>query len=484
MSVCDALPPEELRTLFLFEKLDDDQLRWLCEHGHVREFAANTTLYREGDPGECFFVLLTGEVTMNRVVRGGEMEVHRSSTRGAYVGASLALNGVDGVPRAAPDGGDAPMAHPYGNTARTLVDSSFFVLPAGAFARAFGAWFPMAAHLVEGMFLGSRRNHEAVSQHERMVALGRLTAGLTHELGNPAAAAARAADRLRARLVDLREARADLARTRGDGPDPVGVLERLQADALARRAGDPPRLRPLEVADRTDEIADYLEDLGIPDAYDQAPALVNVGLYEEWTRAAGDALGDAARPGLGWLTATLEGEALLDEVSDALSRITELLASAQQYTQMDRAPDQETDLRKGLDSTVAMLAEPLRDIVVEREYDPDLPNIRAYPAELNQVWTNLIDNAADAMGPEGGTLTLRARHDARTVTVEIEDTGPGIPADILDRVFEPFFTTKALGQGTGLGLDISYRIVVQRHDGTLDVASRPGCTTFRITLPR
>lgn len=484
MSVCDVLPPEELRTLFLFEKLDDEQLGWLCERGHVRAFAANTTLYREGDPGEYFYVLLTGEVTMNRVVRGGEMEVHRSSTRGAYVGASLALTGIDGAPRSAPDGGAAPTAYPYGNTARALVDSTFFVLPAGEFAQAFGTWFPMAAHLVEGMFLGSQRNHEVVSQRERMVALGRLTAGLTHELGNPAAAAARAADRLRACLVDLREARADLARVQtGNESDAVRVLERVEADALARRAADPPRLRPLEVADRTDEIADYLEGIGITDAYDHAPALVGVGLYEEWTRAAGDALDTCARPGLSWITATLEGEALLDEVSHALGRITELLASAAQYTQMDRAPNQDTDLRKGLDSTVAMLAEPLRHIVVEREYDADLPSIRAYPAELNQVWTNLIDNAADAMGGEG-TLTLRARHDAHTVTVEIEDTGPGIPPDIRDRVFEPFFTTKALGQGTGLGLDISYRIVVQRHEGTLDVTSRPGCTTFRITLPR
>ncbi|MFE2871291.1 sensor histidine kinase, partial [Embleya sp. NPDC059259] len=254
-------------------------------------------------------------------------------------------------------------------------------------------------------------------------------------------------------------------------------------EVLAHRGAEAPRLRPLEFADRTDEVAEIFEDLGVEDAYETAPSFVNVGLYQDWARDAGAALGPAARPGLTWLAANLEGEALLDEVADALGRITELLSAAGQYTQMDRAPYQETDLRKGLDSTVAMLAGPLRDIRVEREYAEDLPKIQAYPAELNQVWTNLIDNAADAMAGHG-TLTLRARADAASVVIEVEDDGPGIPRDIQDRIFEPFFTTKALGEGTGLGLDISYRIIVERHDGTVTVDSEPGRTTFRITLPR
>ncbi|MFF7247337.1 ATP-binding protein [Embleya sp. NPDC008237] len=474
MSVCDVLPPEELRTLFLFEKLADEHLNWLCAHGKVKAFPANTTLYHEGDPGECFFVLLSGEVTMNRMVRGGELEVHRSSMRGAYVGAALALDG---------NGEDAtPAVHAYGNTARTHVDSTFFVLPAAELAQAFTEWFPMAAHLVAGMFLGARRNGSAVGQRERMVALGTLTAGLTHELGNPAAAAERAAANLRTRLGELRSARAELARA-GATAEALAALDRLQAEVLAHRGAEAPRLRPLEFADRTDEVAEIFEDLGVADAYETAPSFVNVGLYEDWARDAGAALGSAARPGLTWLAANLEGEALLDEVADALGRITELLSAAGQYTQMDRAPYQETDLRKGLDSTVAMLAGPLRDIRIEREYAEDLPKIQAYPAELNQVWTNLIDNAADAMGGKG-TLTLRARADAASVVIEVEDDGPGIPRDIQDRIFEPFFTTKALGEGTGLGLDISYRIIVERHDGTVTVDSEPGRTTFRITLPR
>ncbi|MYW04855.1 ATP-binding protein, partial [Streptomyces sp. SID3343] len=261
------------------------------------------------------------------------------------------------------------------------------------------------------------------------------------------------------------------------------ALVRLQDEALLRRAGERPRLRPLEFADRTDEVAEYFEDLGISDAYDAAPAFVNVGLYGDWARDAAADLGPAASPGLTWLGATLEGEMLLDEVADALGRITELLASAAQYTQMDRAPYQDTDLRKGLDSTVAMLADPLREIRVERDYAEDLPSIQAYPAELNQVWTNLIDNAADAMGGTG-TLTLRAWAETASVVVEIEDTGPGIPADIQDRIFEPFFTTKSVGEGTGLGLDISYRIIVQRHAGEVGVVSAPGRTTFRVRLPR
>lgn len=186
---------------------------------------------------------------------------------------------------------------------------------------------------------------------------------------------------------------------------------------------------------------------------------------------------------LRWLAYTVETENLLREIGDAIGRITALVAAAKQYSQLDRAPHQDIDLHEGLDATLVMLARKLGEgIQIVKDYDRELPAVPAYPAELNQVWTNLIDNAVDAMHGQG-TLTVRTARDGEFAMVEIGDTGPGVPPESTQRIFEPFFTTKPVGQGTGLGLDVSWRVVVNRHHGDLQVQSRPGDTRFQVRLP-
>jgi signal transduction histidine kinase len=211
---------------------------------------------------------------------------------------------------------------------------------------------------------------------------------------------------------------------------------------------------------------------------------VQAGLDIDWLAEVADRLDPSTFEGaLRWLNYTLETELLMNEIEDSTTRISTLVAAAKQYSQMDRAPYQVVDVHELLDSTLLMLGRKLgSSITVVRQYDRTLPKIPAYAAELNQVWTNLIDNAVGAM-PAGGTLTIRTELDAERLLVEIRDTGAGVPAEIRDRIFEPFFTTKPFGEGTGLGLDISWRIVVNKHHGDLRVESEPGDTRFQVRLP-
>jgi signal transduction histidine kinase len=322
-----------------------------------------------------------------------------------------------------------------------------------------------------------------VERHERLVALGAVTAGLTHELNNPVAAVMRATSRLREGLAAMRTEIGNVIRS----DLTVGQLEavaELAGRALERRK-DAPELSPLEASDREDELAGWLEDHGVAKSWDTAPTLVAAGLDVGWLEELAKVLPPAhLEAGLTYPVRALESDSLLDEVTEAAGRISELLASVKQYTQMDRAPLQTFDVHDGLDATLTMLGHKLADgIDVVRDYDRSLPHIAAFPGELNQVWTNLIDNAVDAMHGHG-TLTVRTRPggDDRLV-VEIGDTGPGVPDEVRSRIFEPFFTTKPMGKGTGLGLDIAWRIVVGRHRGDIRLESVPGDTRFQVVLP-
>jgi signal transduction histidine kinase len=258
----------------------------------------------------------------------------------------------------------------------------------------------------------------------------------------------------------------------------------LAGQALERRR-EAPILSPLEASDREEELADWLEDHGVTAASAMAPTLVAAGVDLGWLQRFAEALPPPnLEAGLSYPVRALESDALLDEITEAAGRISELLASVKQYTQMDRAPLQTFDVHEGLDATLTMLGHKLGDgIGVVRDYDRSLPHIAAFPGELNQVWTNLIDNAVDAMDGHG-TLTVRTRPglDDRLV-VEIGDTGPGVPDEVRNRIFEPFFTTKPMGKGTGLGLDIAWRIVVGRHRGDIRLESVPGDTRFQVVLP-
>lgn len=465
----ERLRPEELKQLFLFESLDEDKLAWLAEQGEVEHFTGGQAIYTEGEAATCFYVLIDGTVALSRKVHGDDVEVSRTNQRSVYAGAMQAYLGED-------------VAQIYPNSFRAITDVDLFTLPASAFATAMREWFPMAMHLLEGLFFGMRNSQTIVGERQRLVALGALSAGLTHELNNPAAAAVRATAVLRERVTGMRHKLALIADGRIDGTRLQGLVE-LQEQA-AKRAATAGRLSPLAASDAEDTLGEWLDDHNITGGWDIAPTLVSGGVDVAWLEEIAGVVGAGnLEPAIRWLTYTIDTELLMSEIDDSVSRISGLVAAAKQYSQLDRAPYQTVDVHTLLDATLVMLTAKFpKGITVVREYDHSLPPVPGYPAELNQVWTNLIDNAVGAMG-QTGTLTIRTVRDGDQLCVEIGDTGPGIDPDIRSRIFEPFFTTKPVGEGTGLGLDISYRIVVEKHHGDIRVESRPGDTRFRVLLP-
>ncbi|MCV2395473.1 PAS domain S-box protein [Actinotalea sp. M2MS4P-6] len=317
---------------------------------------------------------------------------------------------------------------------------------------------------------------------EKMASLGKLSAGMAHELNNPAAAAQRGAAQALAVFTDLQDNQLKLGML---GLDTEQRARLAALDHLAReRAKSPAQLGAIERSDREAAFDDWLEDHGIGVIGDLAPALVALGFQPDELVAHvegfdGDALGLAVQ----WVALRFLIYSLFAEITVGTNRIVELVTALKTYTYMDQAPVQDVDVREGLDNTLIILHNKLkRGVTVTRDYDEPLPRIQAYASELNQVWTNLIDNAIDAMGGTG-SLTIRAHQDADGVLVEIEDDGPGIPAEVRSKIFDPFFTTKSPGKGTGLGLNISRNIVVTKHGGSLEVDSQPGRTRFRIRLP-
>ena len=458
--------PAELRTLFLFEKLDDGQLEWLAREGHV-EIIESGWVCREGEPAEHFYILLDGALVLMRRVGEDDIEVNRTNARGVYGGAFQAYLG-DRIRQV------------YNNSLRVTEPSRFFVLSAEKFAYLMREWFPMAIHLLDGLFFGIRNTQEVVEQRERLLALGSLSAGLTHELNNPAAAAVRATSTLRDRLEQARHRLAALASAHDQ--DALESLLHLEARALERAEGAA-ALTPMAASDLEDRITDWLDDHQIAEGWELAPVFVQAGLDEEFmdqVAAAVDPthLDDAVH----WLNYAVEMDLIMNEIRDSTNRVSTLVGAAKQYSQMDRAPYQTVDVHELLDSTLLILAPKIGAIEVRKEYDRSLPSIPAYASELNQVWTNLIDNAVGAMGTSGH-LTIRTARDEEWLLVEIGDTGPGVPEEIRTRIFEPFFTTKPFGEGTGLGLDISWRIIVNKHHGDLRLESRPGDTRFQVRLP-
>ncbi|MGY4927322.1 ATP-binding protein [Streptomyces sp. 900105755] len=467
--------PQEIGALFLFEKLEPEQLGRLCAAGRVELFQPGP-VYTEGEPATCFYVMIEGTVVLSRQVGGDDVEVTRTSQSGVYAGAMQAYLG-DRVRQA------------YNNSMRVTEPTRFFVLPADTFADIMREWFPMAVHLLEGLFFGSKNTQAAIGQRERLLALGSLSAGLTHELNNPAAAAVRATSTLRERVAKMRHKLAIIAGSPFSREQLAGLIE-IQ-ERTAERVAKAPALSPLEAADREDLLTDWLEDHGCDNAWQIAPTFVQAGLDVDWLDQVAVAVDEEILPNsIGWLNYTIETELLMNEIEDSTTRISNLVDAAKQYSQLDRAPYRVVDVHELLDSTLLMLSAKIgQDIRVVKEYDRTVPPVPAYPAELNQVWTNLIDNAVSAMkdgegsGDGHGTLTVRTALDHEQLLVEFRDTGTGIAPEIKNRIFDPFFTTKPVGQGTGLGLDISWRIVVNKHHGSMRVESQPGDTRFQVLLP-
>ncbi len=463
------LTPDELRTLFLFESLTEEQLRWLSDAGYV-ESVHDGIVFNEGDEATCCYVLLSGELRLCKLSHGELVEINRTSQRGVYAGAFNALFG-------------AADHKSYTATMQVTQPSEFFVIGAETMATMMNTWFPMAVHLIEGFIMGMRRTNETLGERERLLALGSLSAGLTHELNNPAAAAVRAAATLRQRVSGMRSKLAMLA----DGTLDATKLHQivaLQDDAVERLEKTKDKdIPPMELSDREDALTDWLDDHDVQASWDVAPVLAAAGLDVPWMEEVLTAVGPKYLEGaVRWLMYTVDTESLMNEIDDSVTRISTLVGAAKQYSQIDRAPYQTVDLRELLKSTLVMMSGKLQGLEVVKDFDPELPPIPAYAAELNQVWTNIIDNAVSAMAGSG-TLTIRTRRDGAYAVVEIGDTGPGIPPEIRRRIFEPFFTTKPIGEGTGLGLDISWRIVVKKHHGDLRVESHPGDTRFKIVLP-
>jgi signal transduction histidine kinase len=463
------LTPDELRTLFLFADLDAEKLDWVAEHGDVVAYPAGSVVSAEGAPADCFSVLLDGTMTMSRRVGADEVETIRTASPGVYSGAVQFYFGDQ-------------ISQNYPGTVRAITECRFLQLPAEEFGVVFRRWFPMATHLLQGLFLGTRNSNELVGQRERLLALGKLSAGLTHELNNPAAAAARATAALQDRFAGMRHKLSMLADGRIDG-SVLRDLTELQETFVAR-ATTAAELSALERSDAEDALGDWLEDHEVHEPWELAGVFVPAGLGPADLEKVADTVAeDFLEPALRWLAYTVDTEMLLAEIRESTHRISSLVEAAKQYSQMDRSPHQETDLRVGLDATLVMLSAKIPSgVTVVKDYAADLPLVPAYAAELNQVWTNLIANALDAMAGQG-TLTVRTAKDGDCALVEIGDTGPGIPEELRRRVFEPFFTTKPVGQGTGLGLDVSWRIVTNRHGGDLRVVSRPGDTRFQVRLP-
>jgi signal transduction histidine kinase len=464
----DRLSNDELRTLFLFESLSEEQLTWLGEHGWAASLPTGATVLQEGDPAELIIMLLSGSIVMRRKVGRDDVEVVRTEQRGVYAGAMQSY-----IQEATPQR--------YNATVSVVSDARLLVITSADFASAVREWFPMAMHLLEGLFLGMRNSQELVGQRQQLLALGRISAGLTHELNNPAAAAVRANAALKDRVSHMRRKLAMLAHNEID-PRLLELLVDVQEEAVLAIASAP-TLTAVQEAEREDELSDWLDSHGVAGSWELAPVFVGAGTTPEFL----DKLAEGAPPELldsvvRWLSYTLETELLLDEITDSVTRISTLLGAAKQYSAVDRAPFERADIHAGIKSTLSMMVGKFSGIEVVKDLDRSLPPVPIYGGELNQVWTNLIDNAVQAMNGDG-TLTIRTCLDGDYARVEIGDTGPGIPAELRQRIFEPFFTTKPVGQGTGLGLDISYRIVVERHGGDLRVESKPGETRFIVRLP-
>ncbi|MHA3023502.1 ATP-binding protein [Mycobacterium sp. BMJ-28] len=468
---------DELRTLFLFEHLSDEQLDTLCQAGTIETFPAGP-IVTEGDRATCFYVLIDGELIMSKRSGGVDIQTNRTSQRGVYFGAwSAYIPGEE---------------HIYMASVRLVEPSRVFVLDADAFAAFMRAQFPMAVHLLEGHLVGGRRQSQIIGQREKLLALGTITAGLTHQLNNPAAATARAVADLREGVGKMRHKLAMLA----DGkfsPEALRVLITIQdqvAEQVAKSKGL--ELTALETSDREEQIGDWLEDRGLAGAWDYAPTFVEAGLDIDWLERISASCEDAdatasLQSAIGWLKYTIDTELRMNEIAEASRRISALLAGAKQYSQMDRGSYQRADVHELLRSTIMMFGDKIghqgKPITLVKDMDKSLPELQCYPGDLNQVWTNIIDNAIQAMDGHG-TLTIRtARESEQTILVEICDDGPGIPEENIGRIFTPFFTTKPFGEGTGLGLDLAWRIVVEKHGGDLRVQSEPGNTRFIICLP-
>ncbi len=452
-----------LRPIRLFEGLTDDQVAEFADAGDEVRIEPGVALFREGTPADAWWVLVDGAIDLHRYIGQEDMVVARMQTPGQWAGGFRAWD-EHGVYLASGVG---------------VGPGRVLRVPAAALRRLTDAWFPFGGHLIAGTFTTARSIEATARQRASLVTLGRVSAGLAHELNNPAAAATRAVDALQAAASALESSLEQLVRA-GITTSQLAQLEDLRRRAAAT---DSP-LGALALADREGDLTDWLEDHDVRQAWLLAPALAASGVDRAWCEEAAEVLGEPAlAPGLEWVSNGISLRGLLAEVKESTGRIFELVSAMKSYSQMDRSSLQRVDVREGLESSLVVLGHRIpHGVRIVRDYAAPAPVVEAYAGELNQVWTNAIDNALDAMDGTG-TLRVAVRSEDDGAVVEIADTGPGMPPEVAACAFEPFFTTKPVGKGAGLGLDIARRIVEERHGGTIAIESRPGDTVLRVRLP-
>jgi signal transduction histidine kinase len=453
-----------LRKIELFSALPEDDLWQLCGLIETIKIPSGMILFEEDDPGERAFVIKEGELEVIKHGPGGEMLL---AVRGpGEVIGEMAL--LEENPRMA--------------TVRASKSSTLFAIEKEQIDNLIATSPTAAQALFKTILTRWRSTQSKLRQSEKMAQLGTMTAGVAHELNNPAAAVKRAADQLEETLTQYLQAQAALDVDQFDAEGRERYLALLEQ---ARERGiNPPQIDSLVRSDRQDDVEDWLDEAGIEDAWQYAPAVVDMDLQVVDLEGFGGQIGlDNLSRALDVLCSWFMVNKLIRSVGIGAGRISEIVKALKSYAYLDQAPVQSVDVHHGLEDTILILGNKLKSgITLKREYDPDLPIIQAYGSELNQVWTNLIDNAIDAVG-EDGVITLRTHARENWVIVEVEDNGEGIPEEIQTRVFDPFFTTKPPGVGTGLGLDISYNIVVQKHKGSIKLTSKPGKTVFEVWLP-
>ena len=454
---------DDLRALSLFDGLTDDQLGELIDGGTELRVEPGAVLFCEGEHANFWWVLLDGSIDLLRHIGREDIVVRKMDVPGRWAGGFRAWD-EDGV---------------YLATGRVVTGGRVLRVPAHVLRDRFSAWFPFGRHLIEGLYHTARSIESTARQRDSLVTLGTLAAGLTHEINNPAAAATRAVDALETACHTLLSSLGRLAQ--GE----ISARQFTALDALRRELEPQAAVQdPLALADHEAALASWLSRHGIVCEWTIAPPLGAAGATTAWCERVALVLpGPALGPGLEWIASTLSFATLLSELKETSRRISELVGAVKSYSQLDRASMQHINVTDGIESTLLILGHKLRDgVTIVRDYSADVPRIEAYPGELNQVWTNLIDNAIDAMAG-AGTLRLSTRAEGNVVVVEVGDTGPGMPQHVAARAFEPFYTTKDVGKGTGLGLDIARRIVVERHGGAINIDSRPGKTVLQVRLP-
>jgi signal transduction histidine kinase len=437
--------------------LTDEQVALLAPFGIERRLEVGELLFDENATVDSLYVVLDGQICIYRLEGEQENEIG-THLSGEFTGGLAVLTGKRSIHRA-----------------RATSPSRVLEIGSKAFYRMAAEVPEVADVFILRLASRLRETQRAFRQLEKMAALGKLSAGLTHELNNPAAAAWRAANQLReatqkAQFLALEHDERFSTTERA-------ALTKMMREAEALSASHD----PLALSASEDELGDWLYGRGFQEVWELAPTLAASFEAQRLEDLAAEIGEESLEDAVGWVAATLEITGLAADVSRSSARISELVGTMKRYTYMDRAATGEVDVHEGIEDTLAILAHKLGGILVTREYEEDLPTVQANNSELNQVWTNLIDNAADAVDGHG-RIEIRAFSDEGYVIVEVSDSGPGVPRQVKDRIFEPFFTTKDVSDGTGLGLDIVRR-VISGHGGEVSFRSEPGETTFRVQLP-